>query len=401
MSLVTLSEDEVIEIIRPEENLERWSNFIFPHARTRGLEEIRVKSWDIALADGREATASISIQPAVGEKGYTYKAYDVYLALVAIWNNKGQPDDPFNTSLREIARRMDVPENGHWMKIINEELSTLYKTTLTWTLSFKADKERLTVKNQHVLETYDFSTLEERAELTNRFEQVCTVRFDQKIRNNLRELRTIPVNWTARKSITSPIAKVLYNRLDNILSKHSYYERTALFLVLDLSLTESRYKYKSQRKQLLNTIVKQLNGKRLSNLSILVVSLEETADKKDWKLVVKTRSDKKERKPTYKLPIINKDPDEREMIIERIGSIVGDLDKNYKLYNVFSLYYSINIINRSLGEFKELTSINKSIKNKSKYFTSVLHAIAHKMGREWIKDCGPECKYRPNNNIDL
>lgn len=401
LSLVALSEDEVIEIIRPEENLERWSNFIFPHARTKGLDQVRKKSWDISLADGREAVGAITIDPPTSGRAYSYRSYDVYLALVAIWNDQGHPDAPFKTSLREIARRMNVPENGHWMKLIDEELSTLYKTVLTWTLSFKADSEHQSVKNQHVLETYDYLKLNERPELKDRFEQVCMVRFDQKIRDNLRQLRTIPVNWTARKSITSPIAKVLYNRLDNILAKHPIYERTACNLVDDLALTPGRYKYKSQRKQLVSGILKQLNGKRLSNLRILNIQVEETVNGKDWKLVFKTKSDRKPKQASNNLPIVNKDPDKREMLIDQIAQVVGEIDKNYKLYNLFSLYYSDNLIHRSLGEFKELTKDNKAIKNKAKYFTATLHAIAHKMGKEWIKDCGKNCKHRPENNLPL
>ena len=401
VSFIALSEDEIVEIIRPEENLERHQMFIFPHARTKGLDQLRKHSWDVSLQDGREAIASIAVDPASSAKAYTWRTYDVYKALVTIWDSRGMPAEPFETSLTEIAKQMEVPTNGRMMKAIQDELTCLYKTTLSWSLSFKGEKSHQTVKNQHILETFDYSSLNERAELDDRFEKVCVVRFDKKIQENHRAQRTIPVNRTALKAITSPIAKVLYNRVDSILSKHSIFERTARNLVQDLYLTLSRYKYKSQRKQLVDKLNEQLNGLRLSNMKILTVAIQETADGSDWKCVFRSKDDGKTLRPGSLLPIVNSDPETRERLVHDIGEVVGGLDMNTPLYNLFALHYSEDAIYRAIGEFKELTRGKTDIKNKRKYFTVILHMVIHKRKGQWIKDCGPSCKYREENNINF
>ncbi len=76
---------------------------------------------------------------------------------------------------------------------------------------------------------------------------------------NIRNSITIPVNFTARKSIKSEVAKTLYNRVDSVLAKMDKYEKTALKIVDELALKASRYQYKSQRKSLLELIQKNLD----------------------------------------------------------------------------------------------------------------------------------------------
>ncbi|WP_419799632.1 MAG: hypothetical protein ACNI26_08330 [Terasakiella sp.] len=172
----------------------------------------------MVLPDKREVCASVTVKPVVGGKAFTYRSYDVYLALEEIWYARDMPDEPMQISLREIMRYMEVPIKGKWCNILIEEMQRLFETTLSWSLSYKADQPHQTVKNQHILETFDYASLDERASLGNRFEKTCFVRFDQYIRDNLKKRRTIPVNWKARKAITSSVAKVLYSRLDNILA---------------------------------------------------------------------------------------------------------------------------------------------------------------------------------------
>lgn len=399
--LIPFSEEDLDQIVRPERNIERWSNFIFPHARARNLDQKRVKTWDLTLPDGRPAVGSITIEPVVDSKAYTYRTYDVYLALTLIWYERGMPEDIFSVSLRDIARQMEVPLNGKWAKIIINELGCLYKTVLTWKLSFKTiDNEHASVKNQHILETFDYDALDERADLANRFKATCEVRFDQKIRDNLREKQTIPVNWTARKSIGSQIAKVFYGRVDNILAGQLHYERTATNLLDDLQLTDVKeYQYKSRRKRLVDLLQKELDGKALSNGSKLQVVVKETADKTDWKVCCSRKAKRIASDINHRLPIVNKDSDMVDYLIHAIADVVGGLEENYGLYKTIALRYSETTIFRTLAEYKE--EVSSSTKSKRRFFTMKMHSVAHKMGKEWIKSCGAKCKYRPENNLPL
>lgn len=110
---------------------------------------------------------------------------------------------------------------------------------------------------------------------------------------NIRNCVTIPVNFTARKSIKSEVAKALYNRVDSLLAKMDRHEKTAVNLVDELNLKVSRYQYKSQRKSFVELLQKNLDGVPLSSVSAyLSVSIQETSNKLDRKCVFTKRSEK-------------------------------------------------------------------------------------------------------------
>lgn len=45
IEFVPLSNQDIATIIRPELNIEKFSNFLFPHRKASGLDDIRSKSW--------------------------------------------------------------------------------------------------------------------------------------------------------------------------------------------------------------------------------------------------------------------------------------------------------------------------------------------------------------------
>lgn len=396
--LALISEDDLQAIIRPEENLEKWSNFLFPHPKTKGLTEIRGKEWEVTLKNGQIGIASIRVEPSISHQCYTCRTYDVYLALVNIWEREGRPIEPFTTSMAAICKELNMPSNGRNIKTIEEELHKLLRNNISWTLSYKIDKDMHTVKNQQILDTFDYSSMSERFDPSNKFEKSCVIRFHNKILNNLLNNKTIPVNFAARKTITSPIAKVQYNTVDTILcSTNRQYSRTAINLVEDLYLTKDRYKYISQRKTLVETLKKNLHGKTLSNMNKLHVDIELTADKSDWKCIFRSVSTEKklssDKKPKRKLKIVNTDPDIINGIIYNIEQLVGSSEENKKLYKLYAVHYSENCINRALSEFKERMH-TPGTQSKGAMFSSILHRIIHELKYEWIKDCGEDCKYR-------
>ena len=104
---------------------------------------------------------------------------------------------------------------------------------------------------------------------------------------------TILVNFTARKAIKSEVSKMRYNRIDSIIDKMDRDEKTGLNLVAESNLTTSRYRYKSQRKTLLEIIQKNLHGIALSSIhAYLCVDVVETTNKQDWKCVFTKRQEK-------------------------------------------------------------------------------------------------------------
>jgi len=406
--LSLISEDDIKAIIRPEENLQRHAYFIFPQPKTKGLAEPRGKEWAVTLPGGEEGTASIRIEPSTAHLALTCKSLDVYLALVEIWNKRGKPTEPFHTSLSEICKELGLKKGSRALREIEEELNKLLKTNISWTLSYRMDKEHKSVKNQTVLSIFNYSNMAGRSDKSDKFEKVCEIGFHPSILQNLSSKNIIPVNFAARKLITSPTGKVLYNQVDIILSStNKPYSRTALNLVDDLELTKGRYKYKSQRKILLEGLMKSLNGRRLGNFKILNVSMEETADKSDFKLTFTSSKNAKveskiPKKKYKKLKVMNNNPGIVEYLSNSIASVVGHEKENIRLYKKFATHYSENAIFRALSEFKEQS---KGLKNDPRMFTAILHRIIHEMNYEsWITACTPDeknCKYKRdlfNNN---
>lgn len=394
---------EFSEIISTERNYDRWANFIFPHTKSPDLREIRVKEWDLILPNGKKGTASILITPAKDGRCYTARTYDVYLALVWFWREGGMLNEPFRLSLSQIARKLEMPTSGKNLKAILNELEVLYFTNVSWVLSFQDLSQRhMTTKNQRVLETFNYSTLEERGGLSG--QSGVSLQFNENIRVNIRNNITTPVNFTARKAIRSSVAKILYGRIDSILATNNKLERRIENLVEELNLTVSRYQHKSQRKVLGEMLIRNLDGLELSNLNILTVQLAETTDKKDFKLIFKSApaENKKKEKTIKKLAkkkSINVDLEAVEGIVQEMVAITKATNKNVGLYYTIAKNYPLNLIHRAIGEFKELVDLNPKINNKPAYFTTVVHVVAHRMGEEWIKECGSECRYRPENQF--
>ncbi len=139
---------------------------------------------------------------------------------------------------------------------------------------------------------------------------------------NIRNRVTIPVNFTARKSIKSEVAKAIYNREDSILAKIDRHEKTAMNLITEANLTLNRYRYKSQRKAFAELIQKNLDGLPLSSPNAtLKVDLIETSNKQDWKCVFIKQLDKPAAK-SNSLPIINKDAQFRDYLVDLIVDTV-------------------------------------------------------------------------------
>ncbi len=402
IDLIPISAKDIIEmdIVRPEMNLEKHAIFLFPHTRAKNLDKVRKKEWVINLPDGRKAQALITVSPLVGTKAYTSRSYDVYLALVSIWEQRGRPNDSFFVSLNEIAKNMGWKSlNGKRANIIMEELGRLYGTAINWQLSYENLKNKSnSVKNQKILDVYDYNSLKERFEKGDHFTAQCEVRFDRRILRNLLENKTIPVNLTTRRSIKSQLARVLFTRVDNILTYIPSWEIGADNLLEELQINEiEQYQYPSKQKELLDRFQRDLDKKQLSSDGILSVAVIPMGN--SWKMkFVKIIPNKKQNK----IPLINTNSDEVAYLAEFIGDIVGSFQENQKLYILFARSYSRGLIERALGEFKEEIQINPKLQSyKAKFFTIKMHALAHSMGKEWIKNCGKNCNFRPENNLFL
>lgn len=402
VSLIPLSDHEVVEVIRPETNLEKHQSFIFPHPKSKDLDKERTLTFPVTLPDGRDVEGKIIITPAVNSRCATTMTYDVYLALLSIWNDKGLPEEPFVTSLREVIKKMNMADNGRNYDRVFEECRVMHRTNISWVFSYSGNDKYESGRDRHILTVFDYNRITERSDISTKNDQTLRVQFHESIRENHRRSNTIPILWSERKKITSSITRQHYSDLDRILYYQNRTEITGTRFVEKYHLTPSRYKYKSQRLHLLQKQQKQLDGAILSNFHALEVYIEETADGSDYKLVER-RGDKRELlNVSHNLPILPKSAKEREYIVEQIVDALGTLDYQNKTFLQFAKFYSGRHIQRAIGEYKAEAKNHMSGKppeEKSRYFTAMMHRIAHDVGLEWIIPCEEGCKYRETNKL--
>jgi len=383
--MIPATDEALGQLIVAEANYDRWSNFLFPHSKSGNLYGRRKQQWRVTLPNGTEKSAQIEIIPAQDEKCYTTKTYDVFLALTEIWKARDMTDQVMEIYLGDIAKVLDLKENGRVVNMIIEELRCLYDTKVSWVFSFHTSQGTDdTYKNQRVLEVFDYVQKSERNK--GRTKTTCSIRLSEHIRLNIRNNITITVNFAARKKIRSSIAKALYSRLDNFLMKSPIYIRPALSLIDDLNITPGRYKYKSQRKILLDKLQKNLDGAELSQSgSYLSVKLAETLDKKDWQCIV----------TVYGQPNDTIENTAPNPPVE----VVNSEEKMNALRTHFLDYYSQEFIQSVVSEWQEIINKNQGIIDQQGYFTSLLHSAVHKKGLNWVQECGKHCQLRPENLV--
>jgi hypothetical protein len=88
-------------------------------------------------------------------------------------------------------------------------------------------------------------------------------------------------------SFESEVAQIFYTYLDLIMADKSSYERRTKELFDDLGLTGKAYSNRSNRKQVLERALRELQGAPLTTGRIIIAELEKTKDKKDYKVVIR------------------------------------------------------------------------------------------------------------------
>jgi hypothetical protein len=220
------------------------------------------------------------------------------------------------------------------------------------------------------------------------------VTFHEHIVQNLIAGITKPINFHTILSIKNEGATALYTHLDIVLSSKNLWERTAQNLINDLHLTGERYQSKRTRKAKVEEWVKELDGKLLSH-GKLSLTIEQTADGSDWKLVARRIP----KKTTNRLPRKPVNPPElRQELLELIDGVIGGMDTHKRLYELFVASYDASIIRQAVSEYK-VDVINP--REPRRVFTAILHRLIHVRGKDWIKPCTKNCKFRPENSLPL
>ena len=387
------------EVVRPDINIAKWSGLIFASPWARDLYQPK----KIIVPTGDEGEASITIVPGYDQKRPTTTTQRVFLALLQIWEDQGKPTNGrIRFSARQIAHLLDWRWAGRdTASRIREQLFVLDNTSIDWLRTFYAGEYLETYNEQ--MNLVDAKSYLGREHMTRRemFTAQHSVRLNQDLVENMLAGRTKPVNFLAIRSVNDS-ALTLYNLLDNFLAKKRRWERRAYALIYDdLELSGSRYKTAFARKAKLQELQRELDGKELSS-GTLKIGVAKTADGKDWKLVAdkipaavrKGRVPPKLANPKDDIPLIVED------IMDGLSQLGTTHPNNTGVLTILARWYPRQMLFDVLSLLK--ADYRGQIKKSPiKAYVYLTHVEAHKRGREWISECGADCKHRPENRLPL
>jgi hypothetical protein len=270
--------------IRPELNLEKWP--IWKPAKSKNPPTRKVITREIPLPNGNKIAAEVEV-------GFTDRGelntedQKTYYALVKHWEENDRPDEQTYFSVRQVAKRLGKGWGTNVIDSVTESLFRLRGVLITWTNSYY---DASTKETAEVLDTFNIlSELKiikrKKDGVVNR--EVGYFRFNDFILKNLLANHTKPVLLDTVLGFKSEIAQILYTYLDLILADKTFYERRTRELFEDLNLQGKAYRNLSDRKRTLERAIKELTGAPLTTGRIVSATLEQTADGKDYKIVIR------------------------------------------------------------------------------------------------------------------
>lgn len=272
--------------VRSELNLEQWSIW-FP-ARSNRDPGPRVLTREITTDTGEKLAAEVEIT--ASRKGtLTTEDQRTYYALVEHHQRNDRREGIVYFSLRGLAKSLAKRWGTGTIETITDSLTRLRANTIIWRHSYQ---DGATGKAQDELGFFNIIT-DLKIVTAKRDGHVTRAegyfKLNDAIIANLEQNHTKPVLLDVVLKFKSETAQILYTQLDRILSKDiTTYERRTKELFADMGLEGRKYTQPSGRKQQLKPAIAELEGAQLSNgFVIQSATLERTADRKDYKLVVR------------------------------------------------------------------------------------------------------------------
>ena len=393
------AKEEILEIIRPEVNFEKWAHIIFGASHSKSIrKQSREFRYTDSLPDGSSIDASITVHAYEGRLPST-KTRRVLLALIKLYEIRGLDERGIlRYSLRELADILQLEWGSKTALALTRELFQLL-APITWRYAFvNAQGEKLSrLAGMHIIDEVD---VVERRDRQGRecFERINTARFNPSIVENLKAGKTKPVNLAVTLELRSEIAQMLYAHLDIILSDKTRYERTTKNLFSDLFLeSDEEYRYPSGRKRKVQKAIRELNGKPLAT-GILNLFLEHTKDGTDYKLVANKIAviaspppmAKKTKARAFFIPA--NPPAVVQLLTQEMSeSIRGHQSEDMSLFETLAKTYKAELIERALAE---LRADGQAAHKPIAFFLAIIHRLAHQAGLRWIADCEEPCRFR-------
>ena len=275
-------------IVRSELNLEQNSIFT--------VSTYREKSREIAVREVAPNGDVIERKAIIGrmadgiETGVlTTYHFKVYLALIGLWEKEGRPiQEPVNFTSLRVMRHLGMTDSGEEYRHFKRWLRNLRQIPITFINSFRApgatehtDLADITVLNH--LRIYERKNVGKDKKTRGYGE----FRFDDHILTNLIGNYTHPLRLDVIRSFKRhrDLAILLYTYIDRNLAFKNKYEVGLEKLFGHLDLSQRHVKYPSDRKRVIDPVLKELQDKPLSTGTLSGCHIVKTEDGRDYKLV--------------------------------------------------------------------------------------------------------------------
>jgi len=314
-SVVEASHKPVERTIRPELNIERWQ--IFTTSQFAGNSRV--------LSRGNAKVVVGRIKDNSSDTGYKEVGIlrtpelKCYYALIKLWESSGKPLE-MNVlfSVREIAEILGMSWGGRSFELIEEWLDRLKKIPIDWVNAFYQKDEDVIESLLHSFNILSDLVIYKRKESGHLAAAFSSFKFHERILRNLISQHMKPLNLDVILGFKKELSVLLYRYLDLVMADKTHYERNTYGLIREeLQLEGKRYSFPSRRKQVLEPVLKELEGAKLSTGVLKYARLHKTAGGKEWKAVFK-------KEPFSQLPPSRAISAEVRVLVEDILAVTQD-----------------------------------------------------------------------------
>ena len=392
-----------LDVTRPDVNIGKWAAILFSSPWAKDMDKPKTYTWTGTYL-GKEAQCAITITPLQGHMRPTITSFKLLLGLIQIWEQSGKPSDGrIRFSARNLAKIMNWRWGGTIARRIQDHLTRLRGTTIDWERAFILDsvKERR-VADMSYIDGKAYVSAEDR-DSEEIYLEYHTVRLNLDMVQNMIANNTKPFKFIIFRDIRDVGAARLYSILDINLSGKDHWQRKAKALLYDdLEYEGTRYKLKRARLAKLKKLVAVLDpdgtGCELSH-GIVRLHIRTTVDGTDYKLVSHcTPFQKKLRRWPAK------QANHEDDIPNIVANLVDGLkqikpctpERSRDTLELLARWYPEEMLMRVLAILRN-DYRDRIETTTTRTFMYLMHVEAHRRGLEWIKDCGPNCKHRPEH----
>ena len=350
------------EIARPDYNVGKYATFLFASPHRKNLQDHQSFTWMMSVPeeDGN-FEASIRVSPQKDLTVPTTTTFKVWMALIQLWRMQGSPPNGrVYFSDRQLAEVAGWSFSGVTAKKIKTHIQILQGTTIDWKLSYKlGEKTEARVKSMSLINDAMTVTRSEMFK-SERFTAAQSVTLHDMLVQNMLNNIVRPINFESLRRIKSDASTRLYMLLDMFLvNKPVWQRRSKNLLMIDLGYEGRRYENRGERKRTLERLIKDLDGKELTN-GKLALTMEKTSDGSDWKLVA--RKAKRIEKKRPHLPTVRSEGEAEflaDELIERLG--IGSPKRGFMVF--LCRHYPESVLRDAVSRAKSdyLGNVRKSI----------------------------------------